>query len=1142
MSEASVLAQIAEVEANPELAPEERATLLAPYREALAQLQLARQWGEKAAEWERLIAEAPTRLEALRTELAQPRVSPKPEVGADTTLPQVEQQLREAEAQLEQARKFLEELKSEPLRRADRRGTLSSELASLRQLSEQHAELLGAELPADAKPAAVAARTLALAQRRALSEQIRAHELELRSYDSRNELLLVRREKAQRTLAGAEELVSQLQALLAERRKLETERASAEARRLLREAARQSPAMHDLALENEALAKRRGQVSDRLEQVTAEVSDARQRLERLRERYASVRRKVETVGLADAMGMLLRREYEELPKAETYTRTSRLRKEEIARVQFEQILLQERYDSFGTLEAEIKELVATAGASAQERAEFEAIGAELVSSRRQVLQTLIGDQSSLAGQLVDQETLSRELAATTQLYREYIEERILWVRSVEGNAIPALKDFWAALRWLTRPSDGATVLSEAASHNGQHPLRLLSLLLGLAALTALGVYARRRLEALATQARSKREVTIAPTLKALGFTLALTALGPASLWGAADLLLALPSRQTLPLAWAAGFRRAAVALALLELLRHLARPHGVGAGHFRWPSEGARALHRALIWLILSYVPATFVIAVLDHQPEQAYGDSLGRALFVLAMLALAVFATRHLRPGGAVVSRFLERNRTGFVSRLRHVWFGAAIGVPLVLIGLAALGYYYTAVRLGERLELSLGLVLGAVVLNGLVIRWLQLARKRITLEEMLRSQARERSDVDPAMTPSPDIELRLEEEVDLRSLSAQSQKLFRTLMALGIVFGLLGTWANVLPALKRLRTVRIYPRLEVVELSQPEDVALAQAPLPDSVEPGAPPSEVLLQEPETVITLADLGLAALALLLTFVAGRNVPALLEMILLDRLPLDSGARYAVSALTRYGITIVGAIVVFSMIGIGWSKVQWLVAALTFGLGFGLQEIFANFVSGLILFIERPIRIGDTVTVGAITGVVSRIKIRATTVTDYTNKELVIPNREFVTGQVVNWSLTNSSLKLILPVGVAYGSNTRLARATLIEVAKAHPRVLQEPAPRALFLGFGDSSLSLELHATIRQPDERWLVRDELHEAIDDAFRKAGVEIAFPQRDLHLRSAPSLEAALRANAAPPAAPAAEAQGASPADHGDLGSDA
>jgi potassium efflux system protein len=174
-----------------------------------------------------------------------------------------------------------------------------------------------------------------------------------------------------------------------------------------------------------------------------------------------------------------------------------------------------------------------------------------------------------------------------------------------------------------------------------------------------------------------------------------------------------------------------------------------------------------------------------------------------------------------------------------------------------------------------------------------------------------------------------------------------------------------------------------------------------------------------------------------------------------------------------------------------------------GLGFGLQEIFANFVSGIILLLERPVRVGDMVTVGEVTGKVSRIRIRATTITDFDLKELIIPNREFITGQLINWSLSDRKARVVIPVGVAYGSDTELARKTLLDVAAAEPDVLDDPEPTAFFLGFGASSLDFQLRVFIDDTDKLFLLRHRLHMAIDAAFREKGITIAFPQQDVHL---------------------------------------
>jgi len=176
----------------------------------------------------------------------------------------------------------------------------------------------------------------------------------------------------------------------------------------------------------------------------------------------------------------------------------------------------------------------------------------------------------------------------------------------------------------------------------------------------------------------------------------------------------------------------------------------------------------------------------------------------------------------------------------------------------------------------------------------------------------------------------------------------------------------------------------------------------------------------------------------------------------------------------------------------------------------LQEIVANFVSGLIVLFERPYRVGDVVTVGETIGTVTRIRIRATTILDWDRRELIVPNKKFITDNLINWSLSDPITRLVVRVGIVYGSDTALAEKLLMKVARENSLVLDQPEPSALFLGFGDSSLNFELRVFIREVQSRFHVMHQLHKEIDREFRKAHIVIAFPQRDVHMDSSRPLE--------------------------------
>jgi potassium efflux system protein len=266
--------------------------------------------------------------------------------------------------------------------------------------------------------------------------------------------------------------------------------------------------------------------------------------------------------------------------------------------------------------------------------------------------------------------------------------------------------------------------------------------------------------------------------------------------------------------------------------------------------------------------------------------------------------------------------------------------------------------------------------------------------------------------------------------------------------------------------------------------------------------------------ITLADIGKAILIAIATFVAVKRLPALLEILLLQRFKMTSGSRYTVTALTTYSIVAIGSLLFFKTIGADWSKLQWLFAALGVGIGFGLQEIVANFISGLIILFERPIRVGDVVTVGETDGVVTRIRIRATTIKNWENQELLVPNKEFITGRLLNWSLSDQTTRIKVAVGVAYGSDVQKAMQLMDQAARENPKVLADPSPSVIFVAFGDNALNLVLRCFVGSQNDRMPTITELHEDINRRFNAAGICISFPQRDVHLDISKPLDIRIR----------------------------
>src|SRR5690606_21699882 len=211
----------------------------------------------------------------------------------------------------------------------------------------------------------------------------------------------------------------------------------------------------------------------------------------------------------------------------------------------------------------------------------------------------------------------------------------------------------------------------------------------------------------------------------------------------------------------------------------------------------------------------------------------------------------------------------------------------------------------------------------------------------------------------------------------------------------------------------------------------------------------------------------------------------------------------ITTLLSYLIVSVGIVGFLASLGVSWNKLQWLIAALGVGLGFGLQEIFANFVSGLIILFERPERNGDVVTIGNLSGTVNRIRIRATTITDFDRKEIIVPNKTYVTAHLINWSLSDTVTRVTVRVAVANGSDVELVRRLLLQIAQGNPRVLDDPEPLVFFLEFNDHRLEHELRMHVRQLDDRNAAIDETNREIDRLFAEHGIEIAARQMDIKL---------------------------------------
>ncbi len=488
---------------------------------------------------------------------------------------------------------------------------------------------------------------------------------------------------------------------------------------------------------------------------------------------------------------------------------------------------------------------------------------------------------------------------------------------------------------------------------------------------------------------------------------------------------------------------------------------GLAERFLRWSPNVCTAISRTTHVIAWFCIPLIWLYSALETFDGGRLNDSLGRFAFILSMGIFAVGLCQTnvlIRKYCASCTHQNNEEGLGFWTRLL---LSTICVLPVVMILLSATGYHFTAIQLSWRMFWTLVVITGIALTTSLTSRMLLIMQYRMKLQQFQNG----------GNTTD-------ESSLDISEITAQVNRLLRALALVTVVVFAWQIWSNVIPAVAYLEQFNLWQT-----------------------------SAFSMDGTTSYVTLREALMSAGLLAITFVLSRNLPGILEIVLLDRLPLDRGGRYAISFICRYVVGISGIMLTFRWLGFSWTTVQWLAAGLTVGLGFGLQEIFANLVSGLIILIERPVRVGDFVTVNGVDGHILRVQLRATTIKDLDHRELIVPNKKFITEDVINWTLSDRSTRVIIQVGIAYGSDTKKAQKVLLDVARRNPLVKNIPHPEVVFLSFGESTLDFELRVMIATREVYYQVIHELNMEVDAAFRENDIEIAFPQRDVHLHGLP-----------------------------------
>lgn len=1056
----------------------------------------------------------------LRADLEKPESLPHFDRPESYTVAQVEDALARERARLAAKRAVLRDQERLAEDRAKSRTEISQRLGEL----DLVLELLNDELrtPTDGssrKELRDAARWSILGRRVAAMAEVEMLRAQLALLVDRSILIPLNIDLARRRVSFSQGLLAMLEEVAHEVRGQQAEESLEKIRLQSAEISRQLPALADLTAETEAMAEELWSLDGVVassEEVAAALASTRSNQSDLKRIAELAHRKFEAYGHRGSITRWWPDFPDDFPEPGAVANTIRHLDEEIPEVEHRLITYEQKRSA-------AHELVRKTMLDLQEETGDELDPdlvqdvRDLLSVRQDILDQLIQQGGRYSNQLAEYRTVLGNFLTLLHKVERFLYSHILWARSVPRPIIPQLGDMVEAVKWLVSPENVRTASIVGFKFTGDGLIAAL-LLIGMIVFRQ---PLRRRLREVAQPISDPEKDGLRYTIGAVVITVLLAAPLPLAFLIVGSVLNHAGDSTYLMSASKAMFQLAVVA-GLFEFIRQISAPYGLAEVHFAWQPQATRPLYRGILLteivsLPLLYIALQFGFAGmrLDSPDQlQVFNNSLGRVAFIaaLAFFGLTILATlrpvRHSEPSDQSVRVPWPKRFSEYA--FPTVFLGAypiIIFVTVVPAVMAVLGFYVTGMLLAYQMLRTLILAFMVLIAGGLIHRGRIVGRNRALLAGEV--------DLDQGS-----------QNTALIAAEKQMRQLLRFGIATVLAIGLFGIWSDALPWLQVLKRVQILPRVELLEdkgegaavlegIAAPTESQTRPAADSENTEsatnlsiPGTGAGEAASDDSSTVdstsLTLWRLFEAMLVGIATLILVKNLPSVLEILLKRRTTLDGGARFAISALIRYLITIGGTIAVFGLLGITWTNVQWLAAALTFGLGFGLQEIVANFVSGLILLIERPIRVGDVVTIGTLMGRVTRIQIRATTITLWDRSEMIVPNKEFITTKLVNWTLSDSKRRIEIPLRVAYGADLNQIREILVDIADQHPSVLADPPPHTLLLGFGDDAINFELRFIV-DFGQGLTTKDEVQMSIERVFREHGINFALPKSEMRLIS-------------------------------------
>ncbi len=1063
--------------------------------ECVTRLDKSKQWlqgsRQKISEREQAeneIAAVPSRIDDIRKQLSGVVELPNPEVPKDATVAFLESRLDEMRQQSVQAETAATAAQTATDTRTARLTQIAKETQDIEtRIQDEKKRIDGAtgdDLPA---------RTIRLEQQArllSLQEQVPALQAQRNLLDATSELMPLQRDLAVRKATAAKKQLHRWEEAVTAWRQDESKRQAEQARRIVEQA---HPALRSFAVRNVEIAELRIASADGIGRIAKSMNEIDKLSVQLAGQFEDLRGKVEHAGATTSTGILLRKQRGDLPNEKTFTKRAELVAKEMPAAHLRLMELKQLFREVADVDEAVANVMQSLNPDLQkfDSDKVQLIVKRLLSDRRQLLDKAIPDQDTYLKKLNELDLANKSFEQLVEQMRSFLDQRVLWMRSNETLGVANLVQAANGLANLLSPSRWKEVVRVCMGDFLRRPAAsaMFVTLFVFAIMFRANLLSRQR--RLCDLPQHGEPINFLHSLAAFGLTFVVSVRWPL-------LLTAIGYREQFaadatPWTKAVGGALYTTILFVwgLELISELSSREGIGERLFGWSSAVTSSIRGTVETSLLIGTPL-FAILQLTKWQETPQMENLQRVTFIALLLLVGLQIAWLLRPSGKWMTALCEQASDALVYRLRRPIWVFCSAAPLAFAGLSVGGYHFSAYQLSGRLAENAAAIVAVIVLYSLAFSWVKSNAYNREVRQGLIDQETSKGE-DATLREDGDVQ---DEQAIHAAASQETHDLLRYAAIIGLACGGWFIWSDVLPALRIFDQVELWQNLQTVS----ETVVGS-----DGV------GKVETFERSVPTTLTSLLVALVICIGTFVVSRRLPGLLELTVLGRLPLDQGSRQAIAILVRYTATLTGILFACNAIHLSWESVQWLAAAMTVGLGFGLQEIFANLVSGLIILFERPIRAGDLVTVDDVTGNVTRMQMRATTITDFDRREFIVPNKRFITDNVINWTLSDPISRVILPVGVAYGTDVDQIHGILMRIARREPMVLREPAPVTMFKGFGTSTLDFELRVFIAKRDFYVDVVNRINGAISREFAKEKVEIAFPQLDLHIIGDPAANA-------------------------------